>query len=1022
MSRVGDWLRGWRLLSWRSAVVAAFVLYTLAGFLLAPLLVKKVAVDSIAAATGRNATLESVRINPFTLSLTARGFRLPDRQGTALVSFDELHVNLQASSLFRWTLVLKEVRLRGPLVGLRRFEDGVVNVVELGEEIARRAAGAEGAAGPEDDGQKSAGLFPVLLQHILIEDARIEVEDRARPEPMDLFFGPSRLELHGISTLPDRRGDHRFAIGLRGGGTATITGEAVLEPLGLQGSVALDALDLEQVWPLLSPYFEFDLAAGRISGSFRYTVGLEADGLHAQVAELTSRIQGLDVESRLSEARVAGVEDAQVAGGRFTWPEAHFGADSVVVSSADALVWLEPDGTPSWLELVPKETRAQVATTYREVKETAAWQASLGRLEVRSATARFEDRSFDRPVTYAVEDAAVTLTDIITEPGARWGLEVAAKLPGGAPATLQGQMGIGPVFAEVEVGLEGLDLAQGQPYLERLFPLELRSGRVTTRGTAGFHLDSDGPLASFAGSVSVAGMELAETVVGSRFLAWEAVAVEGIDATVQPLALAAGEVAVQGAAVELIMAEDGRINLLELVAALTASDADEAADVEDGARVAETASMPEDAGEEVTAPAPAPAGGLPPITVAKVSLSGVSAAYTDATLEPPLTLALDDIQGEITGISSSGNTASALDITGEVRSGGRLDAEGQIDLLDPKRLTDVVLDIRQADLLPVSPLGVRYLGHGFTAGAGNVGLDYEVVESSLTGQNRIVTEGLALGPRAEGEGMLDLPVKLGVSLLTDRQGRITLEFPVEGNLDDPEFGLGGAIGGAVKSVMGQLVKSPFRLLARLGGGKADDDYAFVEFEAGRSDPGPGAVEKLATLAAGLEQRPELILEAAGAWDPDVDVPALQEAAVTDLLAGRTAGTGAAELGAETPLALLETVAGEQFGAEQVAAIRQRNLTAGGAQGGEAESSEPQAGEPVLDETTYRRDLRQALAEAQVVADAALERLGRDRAEAIRASLLAAGVAASRVSLGEPGEIKPSGSRWVRVELEVAAGD
>jgi hypothetical protein len=40
MSSVSDWFRSWRLVSWRSAIVAAVVLYALIGFFVVPWIVK----------------------------------------------------------------------------------------------------------------------------------------------------------------------------------------------------------------------------------------------------------------------------------------------------------------------------------------------------------------------------------------------------------------------------------------------------------------------------------------------------------------------------------------------------------------------------------------------------------------------------------------------------------------------------------------------------------------------------------------------------------------------------------------------------------------------------------------------------------------------------------------------------------------------------------------------------------------------------------------------------------------------
>lgn len=343
-----------------------------------------------------------------------------------------------------------------------------------------------------------------------------------------------------------------------------------------------------------------------------------------------------------------------------------------------------------------------------------------------------------------------------------------------------------------------------------------------------------------------------------------------------------------------------------------------------------------------------------------------------------------------------------------------MDLEGEMDLFDPKRLTDLSIDLRQTVLPPVSPMSVRYIGHPIDEGTVDIALRYEITSSDLVGSNRFVTDQLALGDKVEGEGLVNLPFKLGVSLLTDKEGHITLEFPIEGNLDDPAFGIGNAIGSAAQEIMGELIKSPFRLLGKLGGGSGDEDLGFVEFKAGSAELGTTAADKLRTLAAGADQRPELVLQVEGAFEPEADTEALQEAAFEALIAERQAG-GEEEAAGSASLQLLEELYRESPAAEDLEAVRARHTTAG-------EAVEGETAEPVFDETAYSRELTAALVASQVVDEAQLRELGASRSEAIRGVLVDQfGLAGTRVRVSDPVALEPSGERWVRCTLDVAAG-
>jgi hypothetical protein len=113
------------------ALVVVVVLYTVFGFFIAPQIIKSQGLKAIADNLGRQATLEKVLVNPYSLSLTLQGFELKDPDGTAFVAFDDLYLNFQTSSLFRWAFTFKELRLDGPRIDLRRLPDGQPNFVDL---------------------------------------------------------------------------------------------------------------------------------------------------------------------------------------------------------------------------------------------------------------------------------------------------------------------------------------------------------------------------------------------------------------------------------------------------------------------------------------------------------------------------------------------------------------------------------------------------------------------------------------------------------------------------------------------------------------------------------------------------------------------------------------------------------------------------------------------------------------------------------------------------------------------------
>ena len=64
----------------KPAIIAVVLLglYTICGFLVAPVIIKAKAPTIIAEQLGRKATVKQITVNPFVLSLTVRGFELEE--------------------------------------------------------------------------------------------------------------------------------------------------------------------------------------------------------------------------------------------------------------------------------------------------------------------------------------------------------------------------------------------------------------------------------------------------------------------------------------------------------------------------------------------------------------------------------------------------------------------------------------------------------------------------------------------------------------------------------------------------------------------------------------------------------------------------------------------------------------------------------------------------------------------------------------------------------------------------------
>ena len=79
---------------------------------------------------------------------------------------------------------------------------------------------------------------------------------------------------------------------------------------------------------------------------------------------------------------------------------------------------------------------------------------------------------------------------------------------------------------------------------------------------------------------------------------------------------------------------------------------------------------------------------------------------------------------------------------------------------------------------------------------------------------------MTLGEKNNSPDATSLPVKLGIALLKDRNGRISIDAPLSGRTDDPKFKVGPIIWQVVINLLEKAATSPFSLLgAAFGGGE-----------------------------------------------------------------------------------------------------------------------------------------------------------------------------------------------------------
>jgi hypothetical protein len=148
--------------------------------------------------------------------------------------------------------------------------------------------------------------------------------------------------------------------------------------------------------------------------------------------------------------------------------------------------------------------------------------------------------------------------------------------------------------------------------------------------------------------------------------------------------------------------------------------------------------------------------------------------------------------------------------------------------------------------------------------------------------NVITLNQFTFGAPVKSPDATGLPVRLGVALLKDLDGKIVIDVPIQGSTDDPNFRIGRVVWRVIGNLLTKVATSPFALLgAAFGGG--GDELAFQEFAPGASALASGEIKKLETMVKALKNRPGLSVSIDGSYDTAADTHALKRVKLAELV-------------------------------------------------------------------------------------------------------------------------------------------
>ena len=831
------------------ALLTALALYSLLGFLILPGIALRVANQQLANYATVPARIERIELNPFSLELTLWGLKIGE-PGKEQVGFERLYANLQIDSLWTRALHLADVQLDKPKTEILFDKAGTLNLAQLFKVPPSEPT-------PDDPDSKP---FPLRIERIKLAEGYVHFEDVRPSEPIEFLYDKLDFELKNLSTLPEDNADMTLVAAGPEGGKIDWTGNFSLVPIASEGKLKVTDGKMKVWWPYVRDALPLVLEDGILNFSTDYKLNLAKEtelnltNLSASIAPFAikapdgrplARLERLDV----SETSIDLAKQQVIVG-------------KIRSNKLETWAAREADGQLDWQKLFASQpskpaTKPEPATapaTADSPKPAPAapskpWQVLLKDVQLRNYQVHLADRQVKPAVALELGPLNVDVQDFDSLNQSPFTLKIDSGLGKQGKIQASGQVNLNPVSAKLKVDTKDIDLRVAQSYISPFIRLELRSGMLGSN--LDVNLKSTEPLAlQITGRAQVDQLHTLDTLKTRDFLKWQRLVVEGLNYQ-------------HGNSLSI-----DKINLLQPYARFMIND-DRTTNVDDL-----LIPQPADSGAKSAAKSSASNEKPLGIRIGQIAINDGSANFADFSLTPNFATAIQQLNGQIGTIDSRQAKPASVDIKGKVDRYAPVTIKGSVNPFDPMAALDIATSFKRVELTTLTPYSGKFAGFRIRKGRLNLDLHYVITKGQLKAENKVVVEQLQLGEKVDSADAVDLPIRLAIALLKDTDGKISIELPVTGDLNNPQFSVMPIVWQTLRNLVVRAATAPFKFIGGLVTGGGAQDLGTVSFDAGSSALSKDAESALNSLAKALKERPALRLEIEGTAAASSDGPFL----------------------------------------------------------------------------------------------------------------------------------------------------
>ena len=876
-------------------LVSIVALYTIIGFVVLPYLIQANFTKVIKQTTNASGYLEKVYINPYTFEVELKNLLIQDDNNKTLLYFNKLFVNIEITSLLDNIVQFKKIYLYDLKTNIILDKNNKTNFQYILDFLEINSTDSESTTKNQID-EKTTPIY-LKIDNINLVDNRVTFIDNTKSTPFKIDTKKFNINLHDISILPDEKGKLSLDIDIVDSCRLKVNSELSLNPIRIEGDLSLDNLRVDKINSYIKDDIDFNLNGERINLDLKYYVEVNGD-IKAKITDLNTlvyrvkyqkddisiylgvlknKIETIEIEKNSTNLSVdlngkLQVEDIRVnkpyklVDGKkdFKFDVSKLNTNlTYKVSLKDEKIDVVVDDTNILLEDISYETEtlsAYIPSLSKDIKNIIIKKQNedinllVKDIALKNTNLHFTDLTKKEPIKLEIKNINAKVDEVTLDKNKPIKFNLSLNTPQNGLVSTFGKVIVEPLKVDIKLKTKDIAFYPYLPYVNEFVNIDLKSGSLSSEISIYAEQKDEKIEPTIKGDIFVNNIDIFHSLTSKRLFSFKQLKVEAINYSTDELNVK--NIVLDKAYSNFKIAKDKTTNFDNI---MVSKNDDNKTSVKKKDEVKSSFKY----------------------FVKNIELKDSKTDFSDFSLPLNFATKIHSLGANIKNISSKDATTN-VKLIGIVDEYGMATITGDINTANYKKQTDIKIDFENLDVTSFSPYSGKFIGNKISKGKLWLDLTYKIRDSNLTSANNMRIKDLTLGDKVESEDAVDLPIGFVIALLEDSDGFIDVDVPVHGDIDNPEFKLGGAIWGAVGNVITNIITSPFRFLGSLLGIDSDE-LGSLDFEYAKVLLLPPQKEKLDNLIKALNKKPNLSLVVHPIYNDIHDLAVLKKESFLNLI-------------------------------------------------------------------------------------------------------------------------------------------